>query len=222
LFYLEGWGSGKSVEIRRIRLEKEAHLMAERKPEAPVDPMFPDRWSPRGFSDEPLTEETIRSLLEAVRWAPSCYNEQPWLFLYARTPEDRERFLGALVERNRLWAGRAPLLMFLVVRRNFARNDKPNRHAAFDGGAAWMALALQARKLDLYAHAMAGFDAGRAREILGIPGEGWRVMAAVAVGKKGDAYHLPPEMQAMEKPNPRKPLAKVGAEGSFPREEDLP
>ncbi len=40
------------------------------------------------------------SLLEAARWAPSCYNEQPWLFIYAVSREDRERFAAALVEKN--------------------------------------------------------------------------------------------------------------------------
>ncbi|MCU0723732.1 MAG: nitroreductase family protein [Planctomycetes bacterium] len=135
-----------------------------RAPEASVDPMFPDRWSPRSFLPDPLPPEDLRSLLEAARWAPSCFNEQPWLFLWAATAEDRGRFAAALSERNRAWASRAPLLMFLAVRTAFARNGKPNRHAAFDGGAAWMSLALQARRLGYFAHAMAGFDAARARE----------------------------------------------------------
>ncbi|MHC4777266.1 MAG: nitroreductase family protein [Planctomycetota bacterium] len=189
-----------------------------RKPEASVDPMFPDRWSPRGFSSEPLSDETISSLFEAVRWAPSCYNEQPWLLLYGRTDADRERLLEALTEHNQAWAKKAPLLIYLAVRREFSRNGKPNRHAAFDGGAAWMSLAFQARKLGLYAHAMAGFDATRARRILGVPEDGWRIVAAIAVGKKGDPSLLPDEIRAMEKPNSRKPLSKVGAEGRFPDE----
>jgi nitroreductase len=52
-------------------------------PECEVDSMFTDRWSPRSFLEEPLPEHQIRALFEAARWAPSCYNEQPWLFIYA-------------------------------------------------------------------------------------------------------------------------------------------
>jgi len=180
-----------------------------RTPEAEVDSMFLDRWSPRAFVDEPIPEHQIRSLFEAARWAPSCYNEQPWLFVYAVSRDDRERFATALVEKNRLWASRAPLLIFVLARRNFAATGKPNRHSAFDAGAAWMAFALQARKLGLFAHGMAGFDQEKAYDILGVPREEFEVMAAVAVGRRGDGSHLPEDLAAKEAPNTRKPLAEV-------------
>lgn len=188
-----------------------------RTPEAEVDSMFLDRWSPRDFLDEPIPEHQLRSLFEAARWAPSCYNEQPWLFIYAVRREDRERFAAALVEKNRLWASRAPLLMFVLTRRNFVATGKPNRHGAFDAGAAWVSLALQARKLGLYTHAMAGFDQDKAYEILGVPREEFEVMAAVAVGRRGDGSHLPEDLAAREAPSPRKPLAELALEGRFSR-----
>ncbi|MDD5708685.1 MAG: nitroreductase family protein, partial [Kiritimatiellae bacterium] len=124
--------------------------------------MFVDRWSPRAYLPEPIPEHQIRMLFEAARWAPSCFNEQPWLFVYATSEADRSRFAAALVEKNRAWAGIAPLLIFVLARRNFRQSGKQNRHAAFDSGAAWMSLALQARKLGLYAHGMAGFDINKA------------------------------------------------------------
>jgi hypothetical protein len=49
--------------------------------EAPVDPAFLKRWSSRAFSSEPLSLETLRSLFEAARFAPSAGNLQPWLFV---------------------------------------------------------------------------------------------------------------------------------------------
>jgi len=189
--------------------------VSPRRLDAAVDPMFPDRWSPRSFLPDPVKPADLQSLFEAARWAPSCFNEQPWLFLYAVSPGDRDRFASALAEKNRLWASRAPVLMYLAVRTGFRLNGKPNRHAAFDGGAAWMSLALQARRLGLYAHAMAGFDAEKAREILGLPREGWDVMAAIAVGRRGDPSLLPDDMRAMEGPNDRKPLSEVGRAGGF-------
>ena len=128
-----------------------------RTPDADVDAMFADRWSPRAFLPDPVPKEQLERLFCAAGWAPSCYNEQPWLFLYAVTPEDRARFVEALVPLNQRWASKAPVLAFLAVRRRFARNGNENRAAVFDGGAAWMALALQARKMGLHTHAMLGF-----------------------------------------------------------------
>jgi nitroreductase len=180
-----------------------------RTPDWDVDSMFVDRWSPRGFSGEPLTEREIHTLFEAARWAPSCYNEQPWRFVYATEPQARARLTACLVAKNRAWAGGAPLLMFLLARRHFQKTGAENRHAPYDAGAAWMALALQARKLGLYAHAMAGFNPDKAYEALGVSREDYLVMTAIAVGRRGDASGLPEDLRLLESPNDRKPHAEV-------------
>jgi len=184
-----------------------------RHPEVEVDALFTDRWSPRAFDPTPLDDAQIAALFEAARWAPSCFNEQPWLFRYAVTDEERQRFLPALVEKNRAWAQHAPLLLFVLARRHFSANGKPNRHAVFDAGAAWMSLALQARRLGLYAHGMAGFSVEKALEILDVDGEEYEVMAAIAVGRRRDAAQLPEDLARVEFPNGRKPHAEVARQG---------
>lgn len=186
-----------------------------RNPVAEIDSMFIDRWSPRAFEPIPLTQQQIESLFEAARWAPSCFNAQPWLFLYAATPEDRERFLPALVEGNQSWARNASLLVFLLCRRHFRHNAQENRHAPFDAGAAWMSLALQARKMGLYAHAMAGFSREKAYEILKAPAEEYDVMAAIAVGYRADPAVLPEPVAARELPSDRLAWAEIARERSF-------
>lgn len=189
-----------------------------RTPDADIDAMFLDRWSPRAMSAEPLLPQHVQALFEAARWAPSCYNEQPWLFLYAITPEDRQRFAAALVEKNRQWASRAPLLIFVATRRNFALNNKPNRQAAFDAGAAWMSLALQARKLGLYTHGMAGFDLQKAYEVTALAPDQYDILAAVAVGRRGDPALLPNDLRQYETPNNRKPPVEVARTTQPPTE----
>ena len=52
-----------------------------RQPDHPIDPMFLERWSPRAFSGEDIPVETLMTLFEAARWAPSSYNSQPWRFI---------------------------------------------------------------------------------------------------------------------------------------------
>ena len=193
-------------------------MTMSRQPDADVDPRFLDRWSPRALRPDPLTSPQLASLFEAMRWAPSCFNEQPWRVVYAESSaaEDHARLCGLLVPANQSWAGRAPLLLVLFARRNFTHNDKPNRTAAFDVGAAWMSLALEARALGLYAHAMAGFDAARAYTELGVDPEQYEATAAVAIGAIGDPAELPENYRAREVPSGRNPVAQFAFSGRFP------
>ena len=69
----------------------------------PIHSLLAERWSPRAFSDEPVSSEQLGSILEAARWAPSCYNEQPWRFVVA-TRSDAEGF-----ERRGFLTGRVDL-----------------------------------------------------------------------------------------------------------------
>ena len=180
--------------------------------EADADCMFTDRWSPRAFASDPIPVWQVRALFEAARWSPSCFNEQPCRFVYALTEEARALFASVLAAKNQAWASRAPLLVFVIARVKFAHGGKPNRHAVFDAGAAWMSLALQARRFGLYAHAMAGFSEEKAREILGVSKDEYHVMAAVAVGRRGDPAVLPDDLKQIEAPNERNPLGEVAAE----------
>lgn len=184
---------------------------------AEIDSMFTDRWSPRSFLEESLPEHQIQALFEAARWAPSCFNEQPWLFAYATEPDVRRKLGSALVAKNQRWALRAPLLMFVLARRNFKEGGRENRHAPFDAGAAWMSLALQARKMGLYAHAMAGFSIDKAYEVLGVSADDYLVMAAIAVGRRDPDAELPEDLAKMESPNARKSMAAI-ATNRFPLE----
>ncbi|MCY1010568.1 nitroreductase family protein [Nannocystis pusilla] len=188
-----------------------------RTPDADVHPMFLDRWSPRAFRPEPLTDAQLASLFEAMRWAPSSYNEQPWMVVYGHGPgtEDHKRVLGCLVSFNQSWAHNAPLVMILFGRRRFAASGKANRHAGFDCGSAWMSLALQARVLGLYAHAMAGFDEAKTYTDLGVPEPDFEAMAAIAVGAPGDPESLPDSLRAREGASARVPAASFLHRGRF-------
>jgi len=69
--------------------------------ELPINPLILERWSPRAFTDEAISETELMTLLEAERWAPSAFNIQPWHFIYARRgTEHFGRLLAALIEFN--------------------------------------------------------------------------------------------------------------------------
>lgn len=186
-----------------------------RRPDHPVDPLFVHRWSPRAMSGEPIAEHQLMTLLEAARWAPSSYNEQPWRVCYARRGGAHfDEFMSFLVEANQAWCKGAGALIVMTSKKTFSRNGKPNVVHTFDAGAAWENLALQGAAMGLVCHAMAGFDASKARAGLGVP-EDFDLHAMIAVGKPGRIEDLPADMREGEKPSPRKPIAEWAFDGRF-------
>jgi len=156
-----------------------------------------------------------RKLFEAARSAPSSYNEQPWRFVVA-TREDAEgftRLLETLAEKNRAWAQHAPVLMLSIAKLDFTHNGQRNRHALYDVGQAAAYLTLQATALDLHVHQMAGFDAARARQLLGIP-QGYEPVAVMAVGYLGGPEAAPELQRHHNQPQrARKPLDSLAFDG---------
>lgn len=173
-----------------------------------IDPVFLDRWSTRAFSPGPLSQSEIDTLFEAARWAPSANNSQPWLFLYATEGPEREVFNSLLRPGNQKWAPAAPLLAFILARR-VSPDGRVLRTAQFDTGAAWMSLAIQANRMGLYTHAMAGILVDEVHEKLGLDPEEFDVVAGLAIGHRGDPADLPEDLQERERQSDRKPLSEV-------------
>ncbi len=163
---------------------------------AAMHELLEKRWSPVAFSPRAVESSKLRSVLEAARWAPSSFNEQPWVYLVATKddPENFQKLLGCLLEGNRVWAQHAPVLMLSVAKLKFDLNGKPNRHALHDVGAASANLTFQATALGLYVHQMAGYDAEKARREFAIP-EGYEPGAAIALGYMGDDANLPEKLR---------------------------
>ncbi|NBO75718.1 MAG: nitroreductase family protein [Betaproteobacteria bacterium] len=190
-----------------------------RTPAAPVDSRFVQRWSPRSFTGKPISAPELMSLFEAARWAPSTSNTQPWRFVYglAGSPGFNAIF-ETLAPFNQGWARAASaLIAILSAQQSVAPGTteaKPSPHHAFDTGAAWMSLALQAESMGWRTHAMGGFNAEALRAQLGVP-EGFAVHCVVAVGEQGPRENLPAALQEREAPNGRQALEAMVAEGRF-------
>lgn len=183
----------------------------------PLHDLLKRRWSPRAFSEQPVGPDMLLALLEAARWAPSSSNEQPWRFVVAtkEEPADYDRLLACLLEGNRKWAYRAPVLILSVARMDFEEDSRPNRHAFHDVGLATENLLLQVSALGLVAHPMAGFDIEKARADLRIP-SGYEPVAMIAVGYPGEPTVLPDYLQQRElKPRERKPLTEIAFSGQW-------
>lgn len=175
----------------------------------PIHELIKNRWSPVAFDNSKMVEVAkIGSLLEAARWAASCFNAQPWYFILATKEnlEEYNKLFSCIVEANQKWVKNVPVLMIAVARLNFSHNNKPNRHAFHDVGLALGNLTLQAESMGLRVHSMGGFDVQKTKDIYQIS-EGFEPLTAVAIGYQGDLNLLEIDLQAREKsPRSRKSL----------------
>ena len=184
----------------------------DRVPETDVARLFVDRWSPRSFSDAPLTDDEIAIMFEGARWSPSSFNRQPWLFVYETDGADRETFNSILFEGNQLWASKAPLLGFIFAQ-TVDESGRQLRTAQFDTGAAWMGLALSAATQGIYTHGMAGIDREAAHAKLNVPDDTWQVMCGFVAGRIGPKDALAAELQEREAPSDRNPISEITRRG---------
>lgn len=168
-----------------------------------VLPIFHERWSPRSFADRAVSRETLAKVFEAARWAASSSNEQPWRFLVGtRSSETYEKIFASLVEGNQRWARTAPVLMLGAAHTRFNRGGAENRFALYDLGAAASYMTLQAAALGVATHQMGGFEADKARELLGIPDE-YAIGSVIALGYQDAPEKLADERLIQQETTPR-------------------
>jgi nitroreductase len=192
-------------------------------PDHPVQDEIVRRWSPYVFAERSVSASDIRSLFEAARWAASSYNEQPWRYIVASKEEADEfsRVLSCLVEANQGWAQHAPVLAIAVITLNFTRNNKPNKAAFHDLGAASASLTFEATARGLTVHQMIGIVPERARELFSIP-EGVEAVTALAIGYPGDPQNAEEKYRQRDAwPRTRKKLSEFVFGGTWGRASPL-
>jgi nitroreductase len=174
-----------------------------------VHDLIRGRWSPHAFAHRTIEHDKLLVLLEAARWAPSSYNQQPWSFVIATQdhPAEYDRLLSCLVEGNQRWAKHAPVLMLSVAKLHLDRDpENINWHAFHDVGMAVENMAIQAIALDLFVHQMAGYNREKSRELFSIPA-GYEPVSMIAIGYLGNPEELPEDLRQRElMPRVRRPI----------------
>ena len=154
-----------------------------------INETLANRWSGRAYdAAKKISHEQTIALLEAARWAPSCFGDQPWRFIVWDKNTDAaawQQAFDCLAPGNQSWVKDAPLLVLTCADTLFNHNQQPNRLAQYDTGAATENLCLQASSMGLMAHQMGGFSADKARATFAIPGQ-YILMAMVSVGYAAD------------------------------------
>jgi nitroreductase len=186
----------------------------------PINELSAQRWSPRAFdAQRGVTPAQVAALLEAARWAPSCFGAEPWRFLMwnrATDPAGWQQAFDCLSGNNKKWAGKVPLLFLACAGAIFEHNGQPNRWSHYDTGMAALALSLEAVAQGLIAHQMGGFDIAKVRAAFAVPDD-FMPMAMIAVGYQAAPETIEDEetRQKELKPRGRKPIGERFYGGSW-------
>ncbi len=184
----------------------------------PILTHIAERWSPRAFDDQrPVARDDLMALFEAARWTASCFNAQPWRFVYAIRGEPAfATLLACLRETNAGWAQHAAVLL-IGVAKGTHEDGSPNGHAIHDLGQAMATLTLEATTRGIHVHQMAGFYPDKARALLGVP-DGFEPKTAAAIGYLGDPARLPDKLREREAlPRQRKAIEELAFNGAWPK-----
>jgi len=135
----------------------------------------------RSLEPVEVTEELVNDLAAAAHKAPSCFNNQPWRFVFVHGRENLERMHEALTKGN-AWAKDASLMVVVISRPDLDCQPKDRDYNLFDTGLATGFMMLRATELGLVAHPTAGYSSSKTRELLDIP-EDFTVVTIIHVGK---------------------------------------
>lgn len=141
----------------------------------------------RSLDPVPITEDLIRDLARHSQLAPSCFNNQPWRFVFIHTPEMLEAMKPVFSDGNR-WCHAASLIVAVFSRKEDDCLIRDREYHQFDTGMAAAFLILRATELGLVAHPIAGFSPKKTREVLGIPDE-YQVITLINIGKHSSEIH---------------------------------
>lgn len=181
----------------------------------PILEALANRWSPYRFAtDKDVSESDLRAILEAARWAPSSYGEEPWRFIVARRNDEHRRAMDQILYGGNSYARRASVLIASLARTTFTRNEKPNRVAMHDVGLATANLLAEATARGLITHPMGGFDKEALRTTFRVP-EVFSPVAIVAVGHHDATLSEERLLERERRPRRRRPLHEIVFGASF-------
>jgi nitroreductase len=150
------------------------------------------------FDSEPISDETVRTLLEAARWAPSAGNLQPWEIIIINSKEDRDRLVGAL--RKKEYMRSAPVILIFCADLNRSSERYGERGTSLyviqDTTAAIQNVLLTATALGFGSGWVGDFDEEAIAGLFKLPAD-VRPMALIMIGKSNE-HPTPPSRREIE------------------------
>jgi nitroreductase len=161
------------------------------------------RRSYRSLEPVEINDELVEALAGCAQMAPSCFNNQPWRFVFAYDQKVLEQLFAAMSRGNE-WTRQASMIIAVFSESKLDCQGEALDYYLFDTGMAVGFLLLKATELGLVAHPIAGFDGEKAKDILSIPGH-MTLITLIIVGKKSETVSPLLSENMAEKENTRPP-----------------
>ncbi len=166
-----------------------------------------ERRAYRSLDPVEIGDDLIQDLSECAQLFCSCFNNQPWQYVFVRDADMLKKMHDALSTGNE-WARAASMIIAVFSKPDLDCMIKGRNYYLFDTGMATAAIILRATELGLVAHPIAGYSPRKTKEILGIPDD-MEVIALVIIGKHSDTLSTvlsEKQIQAEKERPERKPL----------------
>ena len=137
----------------------------------------------RSLTEITITDELINELGKAAQLMPSCFNKQPWRFVFVYEDSQLERIKNEALNEGNSWAKKASMIIAVFSKKDLDCVIKDREYYLFDTGMATASIMLRATEMDLVAHPIAGYNPSIVREVLNIPSE-YNVITLLVIGKK--------------------------------------
>jgi nitroreductase len=170
----------------------------------------------RSFDPVEITDEMVKKLATAAQLTASCFNNQPWRYVFVKSKEQLLKMREALNKGNE-WIHGASLIIAVLGKKENDCIIGDREYFLFDAGMAASAIILQATEMGLVAHPIAGFSPEKTKEILGVPPE-YTAVTLINVGKKSDTLNpiLNPRQANDEQRRPlRRKIEEIYAVDSY-------
>jgi nitroreductase len=146
----------------------------------PVIRALHERRSIRKYTDEPVSDEALASILDAGRWAPSGLNNQPWRFLVVKRDDPRHEKLADCTKYARIVKSSAACIAVMLEREAMYSEMKDHQGA----GACIQNMLLAVHALGLGAVWLGQIvnDQETSLDALGLSPEKYELQAVIALG----------------------------------------
>ena len=144
----------------------------------------------RSLKPVEITDKLIKDLAYYASLAPSCYNRQPWRYVFVRNKGKLKELFQALSKGNE-WAMKSSLVVAVCSKDKFDCIIGERRYYLFDTGLSVAFMILRATELGLVAHPIAGYDPEKVKDVLNIP-EDLEVITLIIIGKHSE--QIDPEL----------------------------
>jgi nitroreductase len=144
------------------------------------------RRSVRKYKDDPVPEEVLARVLEAVRLAPSAKNLQPWKFIVVRDRATKRMLAKAAFDQYFMSDADVVIAACGFPEKAYPRQGRYMNSWPIDVTIAFEHLILQAEEEGLGTCWIGAFDEAEVKAVLGVPEE-VRVLAMTPLGRPDES-----------------------------------